>query len=80
MRPESMAERPTGSVENVLLSDVLRAVRLTGAVFFSVEATAPWALEGPASDTIGPFIRPGVEHILQFHAVASGTCWGQAPG
>ena len=24
---------------------------------------------------IGPLIRPGVEDIIQFHAVASGSCW-----
>lgn len=76
VRAGGRLHRASGSVENAVLSDVLRAVRLTGGVFFSIEATAPWALEGPASDTIGPFIRPGVEHILQFHAIASGTCWG----
>ena len=29
------------------LSDVLRAVRLTGAVFFDVPASAPWVAESP---------------------------------
>jgi AraC-like DNA-binding protein len=76
-----MADSPTEqSLGNDVLSDVLRAVRLTGAVFFAVEATAPWALEGPAAVRVGPLIRPGVEHILQFHAIASGSCWGGLVG
>jgi hypothetical protein len=30
------------------LSDVLRAVRLKGAIFFDVHASDPWAAETPA--------------------------------
>jgi AraC-like DNA-binding protein len=58
------------------LSEVLRAVRLTGAVFFSVDARAPWVAEAPAAREIGPFIMPGVEHVIEYHVVTSGTCWG----
>jgi AraC-like DNA-binding protein len=76
-RPLFMAGSPTGSPPvNDVLSDVLRAVRLTGAVFFSIDATAPWAVEGPPAIAIDPLIRPGVEHVVQFHAIASGSCWG----
>jgi AraC-like DNA-binding protein len=76
-RPCFMPESPsaTSSATDVL-SDVLRAIHLTGAVFFSVEATAPWAFEAPAPIVVGPLIRPGVEHVVQFHAIASGSCWG----
>jgi AraC-like DNA-binding protein len=58
------------------LSDVLRAVRLTGAVFFSVDASAPWVAETPAGSAIGPYIMPGVEHVIEYHVVTAGTCWG----
>jgi hypothetical protein len=30
-----------------ILSDVLRAVRLSGAIFFEVDASSPWAAEAP---------------------------------
>ena len=30
------------------LSDVLRAVRLTGAIFFDIHASEPWVAETPA--------------------------------
>jgi len=58
------------------LSDVLRAVRLTGAVFFTIDASAPFVAEAPASAEIGPHIMPGVEHVIEYHVVTSGTCWG----
>jgi AraC-like DNA-binding protein len=58
------------------LSEVLRAVRLTGAVFFSVEASAPWVAESPSAREVGPFIMPGVEHVIEYHVVTAGSCWG----
>lgn len=62
------------------LSEVLRAVRLTGAVFFAVDATAPWVAEAPAARELGPHILPGSDHVIEFHVVASGTCWGGVVG
>lgn len=57
------------------LSDVLRAVRLRGAVFFDVEANAPWAAEAPPATVVGPGILPGVDHVIEYHVVTSGECW-----
>lgn len=57
------------------LSDVLRAVRLRGAVFFDVEASAPWAAEAPPAELVGPGILPGVDHVIEYHVVTSGECW-----
>src|SRR3954471_8806590 len=58
------------------LSDVLRAVRLTGAVFFAIDASAPWVAETPAGAEIGPHIMPGVEHVIEYHVITAGSCWG----
>jgi AraC-like DNA-binding protein len=58
------------------LSDVLRAIRLTGAVFFAVDASAPWVAETPSGSDVGPYLMPGVEHVIAYHVIASGTCWG----
>jgi AraC-like DNA-binding protein len=58
------------------LSDVLRAVRLTGAVFFAIDASAPWVAEAPQGCVIAPHIMPGVEHVIEYHVVTSGSCWG----
>jgi AraC-like DNA-binding protein len=58
------------------LSDVLRAVRLTGAVFFTLQPRAPWSVQSVKAITLGPLIRPGVEHVIAFHALLSGSCYG----
>ena len=47
------------------LSDVLRALRLTGAVFFDVEAFAPWAAATPHGSAIRPSILPAAQHLDQ---------------
>lgn len=62
-----------------ILSDVLRAVRLTGAMFFDVEATAPWVAHTPPAREIASRIMPDSEHVMGFHAVLSGSCWAEMP-
>jgi AraC-like DNA-binding protein len=57
------------------LSDVLAAVRLTGAVFFLVDARAPWVAEAPASTDLAPVILPRAAHIVSYHVIRKGTCW-----
>ena len=60
-----------------VLSDVLRAVRLTGAVYFEVHARAPWAAETPATPTICAQVMPDFEHVIAFHILLEGQCWAQ---
>ncbi len=61
------------------LSDVLRAVRLRGAVFFNISGSSDWVAEAPASKEIAPLLMPGVEHVIEYHAVARGRCWAGIP-
>jgi AraC-like DNA-binding protein len=63
-----------------VLSDVLRAVRLRGAVFFSVTASSPWVAEAPAACELAPHVMPGAEHVIEYHVVVSGECWAGLPG
>jgi AraC-like DNA-binding protein len=62
------------------LSDVLRAVRLRGAVFFNVSCSGKWAAEAPAALEIAPMLMPGSEHVMEYHAVAQGNCWAGIVG
>jgi len=62
------------------LSDLLRAVRLRGAIFFHVEATAPWVVEAPEARAVIPGVLPGVDHMMEFHIVARGSCWAAIVG
>lgn len=60
-----------------VLSDVLRTVRLTGAVYFLVEARAPWEIAMPDGGALAPVVLPGAQHVISYHMVTSGSCWGR---
>lgn len=62
------------------LSEVLRAVSLRGAVYFVVDAVEPWAVEAPPARDLAPRIMPGVQHLLEYHVVTRGTCFGGLVG
>jgi AraC-like DNA-binding protein len=62
------------------LSDLLRAVRLRGAIFFHVQASAPWVVEAPQARDVIPGVLPGVDHMMEFHVVARGSCWAAVVG
>jgi AraC-like DNA-binding protein len=62
------------------LSDVLRAVRLNGAYFYPVEAGGHWSVfAAPARDLV-PRVLPDAEHLISYHILLSGTCWGGLDG
>lgn len=60
-----------------VLSDVMRVVRLTGAVYFDVHAREPWIAESPPGPTICGNVMPDFEHLICFHIMMSGGCWVQ---
>ena len=62
------------------LSDVLRAVRLKGAIFFDVETAAPWVAEAPPAKLVAPAVMPGIEHVIEYHVITSGSCWASIVG
>ncbi|HSB72173.1 MAG TPA: AraC family transcriptional regulator [Candidatus Methylomirabilis sp.] len=66
-----------------VLSDVLRVIRLSGAIFFSAEFTAPFALASPPSLELAARLLPTAECLALFHVLAQGDCWialeGEAP-
>jgi AraC-like DNA-binding protein len=58
------------------LSEVLRAVRLTGAVFFAIDASSPWVAETPEGVDLIPHLMPGADHVIDYHVITAGSCWG----
>lgn len=62
------------------LSDLLRAVRLNGAFFYRVEAKPPWSVFALPARELVPRILPDVEHLISYHLVLSGSCWGGLEG
>jgi AraC-like DNA-binding protein len=76
-----LTDRPEGlEMSRDTLSDVLRAVRLRGAVFYYIDGTAPWMTEAPPAREIIPAIMPGTEHMIEFHGVIEGFCWAGIVG
>src|SRR5262245_41208825 len=68
------------SMSGDALSDVLRAVRLTGAVFFTVDVAPPWATPVPGAATLAPLILPSAQHLISYHLVTSGSWWAIPAG
>lgn len=62
------------------LSDVLRAVRLKGAVFFDIDATEPFAAEAPPASTVAPYVIRGAQQVIEFHVITKGSCWAGVVG
>jgi AraC-like DNA-binding protein len=76
-----LAQESTGEAAGIdPLSDVLRAVRLTGAVFFRVDATSPWVIEMPDSSALASVTLPRAQHVISYHVVTGGSCWGALLG
>jgi AraC-like DNA-binding protein len=63
-----------------VLSDVLRTVRLTGALFFPMEVSSPWVDEVPAATAFAPLVLPGAQHVVSYHIVTEGSCWAALRG
>src|SRR5262245_19277947 len=72
---ESLARPPADT-----LSDVLEAVRLTGALFFVVDASTPWVAAAPSTSLLAPAILPRVQHVVSYHVITGGSCWCEIEG
>jgi Cupin len=58
-----------------VLSEVLRGVRLTGAVFFDMKAHAPWVGTTPKSSVIASLVMPDAQRVICFHILMAGDAW-----
>lgn len=56
------------------LSDVLRMVRLTGAVFLDARFSAPWCIGEQNSLQACMEDMPAAQHVVIYHLVTEGTC------
>ena len=65
------------------LSDLLRSIRVRGAVFYYVSCRDPWSAQAPPASEIAEAVMPGCEHVMEYHMIAKGNGWaavaGQAP-
>jgi AraC-like DNA-binding protein len=62
------------------LSDLLRSVRLRGAVYFYVSLRDRWSAEASTAQEIAAAVMPGCEHAMEYHMVAKGEGWAAVSG
>lgn len=58
-----------------VLSDVLRVIRLQGALFFSTRFTSPWAFDALPAARLARLMQTRAESISLFHIFIEGECW-----
>jgi AraC-like DNA-binding protein len=63
-----------------VLSDLLRAVRLRGAIYFDFELSDPWVAAAPESRELAPLLMPGAQHVIEYHVLSEGRCWAALHG
>lgn len=62
------------------LSDVLRTLRLKGALFFLVDATSPWCIDIPHARDFADIILPSARHVVSYHVAVEGQGLASVPG
>ncbi|MBE0463699.1 MAG: AraC family transcriptional regulator [Halomonadaceae bacterium] len=62
-------------IDHDFLSEMLCSVRLSGAVFFEVDAAAPWVAAAPPKEKIAQTVVSGAQHVIDYHVIVEGSCW-----
>lgn len=54
------------------LSELLRVVKLTGAMFFHARCGVPWGVRSPPSRTLTRLVGAPSSHVIEFHLLSEG--------
>ncbi len=60
-----------------VLSEVLKVVKLEGAVFFNGEFTAPWCFRSSGSTGIATYLSPEAGHLIPYHYLTEGRAYAR---
>lgn len=63
-----------------VLSEVLKAVKLDGAMFHNAEFSAPWCVRSPASSTVASYLPPDLKHVIIYHLMTEGRGYALLQG
>jgi AraC-like DNA-binding protein len=69
--PESFAASPPRGRMDVL-SEVLKVVKLQGAMFYNGEFSSPWSFCSPPSHMVAPYVVPEARHLIIYHLLTEG--------
>lgn len=56
------------------LSDVLRVIRLQGALFLDAQFCAPWCVAAPSGTQLAQALEAAAPQLMIFHLVTDGSC------
>ena len=63
-----------------VLSQVLKAVKLDGAIFYTAECSAPWGFRSPPSRIMAPYLSPDPKHVIIYHLLTEGRGYAHVEG
>lgn len=63
-----------------VLSEVLKAVKLDGALFYNAEFSSPWCAHSIDAHTVTSYLSPNSEHVIIFHLLTEGHGYAQIEG
>jgi AraC-like DNA-binding protein len=58
-----------------VLSEVLKVVKLEGAIYYHGEFSAPWSLRSPPSLVLAPHFAAGGGHVIIYHLLTDGQAF-----
>ncbi len=74
-RPTSLPARPNPAADDPL-SELFRAVRFTRALYYTVDAAAPWPpIQVPPGAAVARGLGPRTQNVLSYHVLVEGACW-----
>lgn len=76
--PKTSKSHEPGVVD--ALSEVLKIIKLRGALFFNGEFSAPWCVALSESSQLAPLLCPGASHVIISHHLADGRAYAELPG
>jgi AraC-like DNA-binding protein len=59
------------------LSETLRVVRMSAAIFIQARFTAPWCYQSQSADAAAPLLEPHAERVIIFHLITEGECFAE---
>jgi AraC-like DNA-binding protein len=81
-RSADFAESPSPPVGACMevLSEVLKAVKLNGALFYNAEFSAPWCAHSIDAHTVNSHLSPTSQHVIIYHLLTQGRGYANLEG
>lgn len=78
-RPVCLTQKPSyaKAMKMDVLSEVLRVVKLEGALFFNAEFSAPWCLSSSRTTDIAHYLSPEAGHLIIYHFLTEGRAYAR---